>query len=679
MADWHADVKSVTPSNGERFVSVEFLHENGSTAAVPLLWIKNKRVGSVDGQKAILGKCFWPPKTQRSKVNALAAREVQPEKATWETFDVELLKYSGTMMDCRKSIQEASGKEDEGVGDDSSEEESITTRREKAKHLRRRRQSEGSESGSNSDCDTSPLELISNSSTKSAKGSGGGSSASISLTNGNRGMDLSPKQGDGSKTTSPRKQGEGSKAASPKKQRECSKTTSPKKNGDGSETASPAKQGVGCKDSIPSAAEKAAKTPKKTGEGTREGPKSPKNVGGKQLLLGKNLEKTHRGSFKTPEKRSEASSSKPNSKTPARPDKRGPVAEMQSLDLIGSPGKRQRIEHQSPLKDATNPSQSGTQKSPKKRDISTPAGRMSPSFGIFSFSSLSTRNSPVEHAGAKPMNPLSLQMRKAKQSPMTNYVASISDREVAEIDEELGSLQEELLESPGTNRSDSPALSDCSDASFFKTPREKSAYRALNFSPYSPSTASGFRHLHSLIGDVKRDVLTQLKSIENSLTRVLTCVLPPLETNIAEDIPRLPLSDKEGEKQLNELLANKEDFNKVVTFLYGLGGTNPREAVYAVLKTIFTDVFASTKSMKGIRRTGKPAKDAFLGTALFKAVMCAVRRRFKTATVSEVIELTANWLKDAPSRERKRQKRQESREKILKEYDDDDDTEHSSS
>lgn len=50
----------------------------------------------------------------------------------------------------------------------------------------------------------------------------------------------------------------------------------------------------------------------------------------------------------------------------------------------------------------------------------------------------------------------------------------------------------------------------------------------------------------------------------------------------------------------------------------------------------------------------------------------AVRRRFKSAMVSEVIELTANWLKDAPSREKKRN---EVREKILRDYEEDDDTE----
>lgn len=46
--------------------------------------------------------------------------------------------------------------------------------------------------------------------------------------------------------------------------------------------------------------------------------------------------------------------------------------------------------------------------------------------------------------------------------------------------------------------------------------------------------------------------------------------------------------------------------------------------------------------------------------------------------MADVIELTGNWLKDAPSREKKRQKRKESREAMLKEYEDTDDTGHGS-
>ncbi len=48
----------------------------------------------------------------------------------------------------------------------------------------------------------------------------------------------------------------------------------------------------------------------------------------------------------------------------------------------------------------------------------------------------------------------------------------------------------------------------------------------------------------------------------------------------------------------------------------------------------------------------------------------AVRRRFKDSTVSEIMELTGNWLKDAPSRVKKRQRRQESRDEMLQQYED---------
>ncbi|XP_034235669.1 uncharacterized protein LOC117642014 [Thrips palmi] len=261
---------------------------------------------------------------------------------------------------------------------------------------------------------------------------------------------------------------------------------------------------------------------------------------------------------------------------------------------------------------------------------------------------------------------------------MSDYVESISESELADIQEDIDRLRQ--VTSPastvGSARSASPSISECSEVSMFKTPQDKSAYRALSFS--SPSTSSSFRLLQSLISDNHRDLGRQLRLLEEilrnatgSIQKILSCVLPPIETNIAEDLPRLPLEEKDGEKKMNDLLKQKEQFNKVVTFLHGLGGTCARDAVFSAMKTLFTDEFASTKSMKGIRRTGQPKKDAFMGTPLFKAVMCAVRRRFREATVSEVMEMTGNWLKDAPARERKRQKRKEDREKALREYEED--------
>lgn len=160
---------------------------------------------------------------------------------------------------------------------------------------------------------------------------------------------------------------------------------------------------------------------------------------------------------------------------------------------------------------------------------------------------------------------------------------------------------------------------------------------------------SGHRQVVRYLVDIQTQLYTivrQMTKLGESQGKILSCVLPPLETNISEDLPRLPLNNKVGENQMNEIMKSTEQFNKVVcviwhslnlpahggikltnfyfqvSFLHGLGGSSPREAVYSVCKSLFTDAFASTKSMKGIRRSNNPAKDAFMGTTLFKALMC---------------------------------------------------------
>ncbi|KAK3931972.1 Phosphoribosylformylglycinamidine synthase subunit PurQ [Frankliniella fusca] len=319
----------------------------------------------------------------------------------------------------------------------------------------------------------------------------------------------------------------------------------------------------------------------------------------------------------------------------------------------------------SPLKRASDLPKSTRRDTPMKSPRTSPTVHENAS---------SSRISPGKRDFSRAFGPMQASEKRVRQSNMSRFVTSITSAELEDLDREI-----QMATSPGDSlRSISPTQSEASDDSAFKTPREKSTYRALQFGSCSPSVASGLRHLQSMLDESLRQSreiqgeLAALKTItKETFRKILSCVLPPLESNIAEDIPRLPLNDKDGERAFNELISDKkEEFNKVVTFLYGLGGTGPRDALYSVMKTLMTDEFASTKSMKGIRRAGKPPKDAFMGTTLFKAVMCAVRRRFKDSTVSEIMELTGNWLKDAPSRVKKRQRRQESRDEMLQQYED---------
>lgn len=56
----------------------------------------------------------------------------------------------------------------------------------------------------------------------------------------------------------------------------------------------------------------------------------------------------------------------------------------------------------------------------------------------------------------------------------------------------------------------------------------------------------------------------------------------------------------------------------------------------------------------------------FCDSFLFLLLAGSVRRRFKDTTVSDVMELVGNWLKDAPAREKKRVSRIQRRERAIR-------------
>lgn len=114
------------------------------------------------------------------------------------------------------------------------------------------------------------------------------------------------------------------------------------------------------------------------------------------------------------------------------------------------------------------------EKSRRSEKGNPPCCRASPSGDSFAMESFSVRKR-FPKDGPSPAGIM-------KQSRMTKFVSSISERQ-ADMELEMTSLQ-----SPGSSRSASPTVSDGGMDSLFKTPREKSAYRALN---YSPSDGAG--------------------------------------------------------------------------------------------------------------------------------------------------------------------------------------------
>ncbi|XP_052131957.1 nucleolar protein dao-5-like [Frankliniella occidentalis] len=694
MSEWHAEVTTTTPGNAEPFVIVEFLSETGSTESVPLKWTKNRRIGVVDDKKAVLGKCYWPPKNLSRKVRALAMKQVAPERDTWPIYDVELLQYCPSYEDSRKSLRSFSAQEDEGVGSDSSDDAPLNARSERVKRLSRRK--DGGEGSSDSDEQTLDVaHLMSNHGKGSEQSSFSGFSyamdtnASTSASavekggmnhddianefssdddvlhhdgTSENGFDFLENSQEEEETPSTRVQTPTSMGSrSPRKTTNVTgdKTLSPSKKADHSTPQKTSNVSGG--------------TSKKARDAGKNTPQKKSATTGKRVA-------TPLKATQTPQKMSTTSGERVKTPSKARePGRRTPQKADSTHD-------RASAERETPKKSVGKTKMVSTPvKSAQRRSIAQDDGA-----SVEKGEGVSIPNTPVKSVqkrGAQSPHPSPNQEKRSKndyfpglrrQSRMTSFVNTVSERELADINKDLADCLGLDSDASGTSASPSlsasPALSDGSD--FFKTPRDKSTYRALNFGSPS-STAQGFRLVQQAIGDLDKKVQSLEKmanKAEASLTKILSCVLPPLESNIAENIPKLPMSTKEEERKMNDLLKNKEEFNKVVSFLFGLGGTSLRDAVFSVMKTLFVDSFAATKSMRGICRAGKEKKDAFMGTLLFKAVMCAVRRRWTESTVSEVIKLTADWLKDAPSRVKKRQRRAEAREQLEKEYDEEEDS-----
>lgn len=106
--------------------------------------------------------------------------------------------------------------------------------------------------------------------------------------------------------------------------------------------------------------------------------------------------------------------------------------------------------------------------------------------------------------------------------------------------------------------------------------------------------------LKSIDGQLKQMAkqLQVLDKMGTSISKIMTCVLPPLESNIAEDIPDLPLCDKSGEKAMNELLKDKGEFNKVVSIPQSVYSADSSVIQYCTIRCS-TTVSPTLKSIFG--------------------------------------------------------------------------------
>ncbi|XP_034250161.1 neurofilament heavy polypeptide-like [Thrips palmi] len=401
---WHSEVTTVNPTSGERFCSVEFLYEEGNIDAVPLSWTKSRRIGKVNGKQAVMGKCYWPPKSMARRVHALAKKQVQPDRLTWDLFDVALLKYGSTFAECTASLKELSGIEEDC--NNSSDDDLAKTRRDKSK-LRKRRLSRSDESETEDESIFNASQLLSNQPEGSSSGDGSPNQQS-GIESGS--LRKSPEKSGG--LTSPKKS-KGGKSPS-KSQGDC--TTAPRKE---SREKSPVK-GISkspVKGISKSPSKGIFKSPSKS---IWESPSVPsRECTGKGARTPLKLS----APVRTPQKEQ----SKGRAKTPVKTGK-------EAVDKPRTPGKA--LGFKSPTADngISFPNRAislSPSKQPRLKDVTLPQPE-------FTFSQNEQAMTSREH-------PFTFSQKRhlpTKQSRMSDYVESISESELADIQEDIDRLRQ---------------------------------------------------------------------------------------------------------------------------------------------------------------------------------------------------------------------------------------------
>ena len=69
------------------------------------------------------------------------------------------------------------------------------------------------------------------------------------------------------------------------------------------------------------------------------------------------------------------------------------------------------------------------------------------------------------------------------------------------------------------------------------------------------------------IDDSQKALMKSVDGLHAMLTKILSCLQPPMENSISDELPHLPLETKENEARLNDLLRDRGKFNKAVSNL----------------------------------------------------------------------------------------------------------------
>ncbi|KAK4885429.1 hypothetical protein RN001_001700 [Aquatica leii] len=153
------------------------------------------------------------------------------------------------------------------------------------------------------------------------------------------------------------------------------------------------------------------------------------------------------------------------------------------------------------------------------------------------------------------------------------------------------------------------------------------------------------------------DIKFEIKNLRKTFERIENLLLSKTANNLEigeteEDLfQNLPVSSVEELENFNIKLEDKQVLNRLVAFLYVLGGEDAHKTIYVMLKKVMTNEVAQLFSTQGRKQ-----KRAFLELKnLYGAITTATRKRHQNANLDAIKKSVGLYLASAKARSAQKQ------------------------
>ncbi|KAI4467921.1 hypothetical protein MML48_2g00021198 [Holotrichia oblita] len=209
---------------------------------------------------------------------------------------------------------------------------------------------------------------------------------------------------------------------------------------------------------------------------------------------------------------------------------------------------------------------------------------------------------------------------------------------------------------PVSNNEDEINVTEASAVASSAEEYEHVYSEALSVTSSPASTLTNYSNLSSS-SDILNEILKNqveikytLKDLSKRLDQVDNFIkyTSKIDTSILEESPllnKLPCETIADVNVLENFVADNQNFDQLVNFLYLLGGESDSKTIYYIMKKLLTNEVALQYS--GI---GKKRKLPFCTLHIYKAVIAATRKRHRNVAEEQVRKVVSLYLAQSKAR-----------------------------